>query len=229
MTTISKTALFLTVAASLIGCQQGLDDNRYPTGSTSMISTAQYDAVVTANVDEGTVTRLDLETGTAAASVDVGTEPTRIARISGDRMLVTLRGDRAVAKLDASGDDLRVIDTVTTGTEPYGIVAREDGSRFYVAASTEGIVQEFDAETLELLRSFSVANEPRWLALHPDDGEVTVHQPPAVTGMDPNDGSLVTLTTRVTGDPAVHPNGRYLAVPCSTWTTSPRGPTSAPA
>ena len=244
MTTISKTALFLTAAAGLLGCQQGLEDNRYPTGSTSMISTAQYDAVVTANVDEGTITRLDLNTGEAAASVVVGTEPTRIARIGEDRMLVTLRGARAVAVIDASDETLRVIDTVTTGTEPYGIVAREDGSRFYVAASTEGIVQEFDSETLDLLRSFSVANEPRWLALHPndgslyvgslfggaishvdlDDGEVTVHQPPAVTGMDPNDGSLVTLTPRVTGDPAVHPNGRYLAVPVLHVDNTSKGP-----
>jgi DNA-binding beta-propeller fold protein YncE/mono/diheme cytochrome c family protein len=245
MISIRQTALILTVIAGLLGCQQGLDDNRYPTGSTSMISTAQYDAVVTANVDEGTITRLHLlEFTEADEPVEVGLQPTRIARIGEDTMLVTLRGERAFAVIDTSGATMSVTQKIATGAEPYGIVASEDGSRIYVAASREGVVQEFDGGTFDLLRSFEVDDEPRWLALHPngaslyvgsvfggtishvdlDDGQVTAHLPPRVTGMDPNDSSLVTLTPRVTGDPAVHPNGRYLAVPVLHVDNTTKGP-----
>ncbi len=229
MTIIRTLACTVAAAAALTGCQQGLDDNRYPTGSTPILSSASYDAVVTANTDDGTVSRVDVESGDVLVSDVLGDRPTRLARV-GDEYLVTMRGDREVAVLDA---DLEVVDRIATGTEPVGVVAAEDGSRFWVAASTQGVVQEFDATTRELLRTFSVDGEPRWLALHPDDhsvyagsvfgglishidldtGAVTAHQPPAVTGFDPNDSSVVTLTPRVTGDPAVHPNGRYLAVP----------------
>lgn len=208
-----------------------------PTGSASIATDDASLKVFTANTLEGSVTLLDLGTN-ETREIDVGDQPTRIARV-GDRMVVTVRGDRALVELDAtSGDILRTLDT---GPEPYGIVASQDYTRVYVAVSMAehdgglGVIEERDGATLEVLRTFEVVGQPRWLALHPggrtlvigsamgdqlttidlDTGEQAPLPLPAhtvevsISGMP----SLFPLSGRVTGDPAFWADGSELAVP----------------
>lgn len=221
----------LAIAALVAGCSGGLDDPLHATGSTTVLSSSDHQALITANVDQGTVTRLDPETGDRS-EIEVGGEPSRLARV-GDRVVVSRRSGRSLAVLTESGDQLEFERSVDTGAEPVGVVADEDGTRVYVAASTSGVVQEFDAQTWELLREFAVAGEPRWLALKPgmkalyvgsafggnlstidlDDGSVTASKPPRIVGTLPSSGEEVELTPRITGDLAVDPEGKYLAVP----------------
>ncbi len=222
---------FLASVIVLAGCNAGLEDPLHATGSTTILTSSDHAALITTNVEQGTVTRVDTETG-VTHEIEVGGEPSRLAR-AGDSVVVSLRTERALAVLTRDGDTLSLDRTVSTGAEPVGVVADEDGTRVYVAASTSGVVQEFDAQSWELLREFAIEGEPRWLALKPgldalyvgsafggtistvslDDGSVTTSQPPRIVGALPSNGGEVDLTPRITGDLAVDPEGKYLAVP----------------
>ncbi len=228
---LTSSLLLLTVAGLLAACGGRLDDARYPTGSSSIISSTDYAATYTVDPDSGIVARVDAETG-LLRTAEVGGEPTRLARADG-RVLVTLRAERAIAVLEETGGSLELSHTVSVGAEPFGIVASEDGSRVYVAESTQNRVTELDGETLTPLRSWDVDGEPRWLALHPSgdslyvgsayrdsfahvdlDGDaVTTVGLPVVTSVHRETFEEIELTGRVTGDLAVAPNGRALAIP----------------
>ncbi len=223
-----KRILSLALIATLAACgSSSLSDSRYATGSSTLVTSADARRVYAVNVDEGTVTSYDRESGTLS-SVAVGREPTRIAR-AGEHLLVTLRGERGIAVLTETANGLELERTVATGAEPYGIVASEDGHRVYIALSTQGEVQELDGATLAVLRSWPIAGEPRWLALHPSgkslyvgsafggmlhhvdvgaEGVVTSIAPPQTFGPTGNE-----LTPRITGDIAISPDGGQLAIP----------------
>jgi DNA-binding beta-propeller fold protein YncE len=213
---------------SLVACGGGLNDNRFPTGSDTIAASAKYDAVVTVNPDEGTISRVDLATQKVTELI-VGAEPTRIAR-AGNRFFVTLRGERAIAVISA---DFEVEKMIQTGAEPFGVVASENGKRVYVSVSQANQIIEIDANKLEKLRTFKVADEPRWLALHPSDkslyvasafagrltridlrsGDRSRVELPHTTRFIDDDESVVELTVRITGDLAVTPDGQRLVVP----------------
>ncbi|MCA9567915.1 MAG: c-type cytochrome, partial [Myxococcales bacterium] len=133
------------------------------------------------------------------------------------------------------------VDVIDVGAEPYGIVADEAGTRVYVAVSQANEVVEIDARTGDVLRTWSVPHEPRYLALHPKGetlfvatGRAAAH----VYQLDVSDGAVpnsrgeeptsidlpgvnrldeqfqwVGLTARVTGDIAVSADGEELVVP----------------
>lgn len=206
-----------------------LEDARHPTGSQTLATSSDYSALYVANTFEDSVTRVPL--GGAPAELTLPGEPTRIAR-AGDRVFVTLRAERTLAVLVDDGRSLDVERTVTTGAEPVGVVTNEAGTRVYIAASLDGKVIELDADTLEELRSWEIADEPRWLALHPadklyvasayngtfswidlDDGEVHQTQLPPVMQFSDDLGEDVELTRRITGDPAISADGEYVAIP----------------
>lgn len=206
-----------------------LEDARHPTGSQTLATSSDYSALYVANSFEDSVTRVPL--GGAPAELSLEGEPTRIAR-AGDQVFVTLRAERKLAVLVDDGQTLDLAQTVPTGAEPIGVVANEAGTRVYVAASLEGKVLELDADTLQELRSWEIADEPRWLALHPadklyvasayngtfsfidlDDGEVHQTQLPPVVQFSDELGEEVELARRITGDPAISADGEYVAIP----------------
>ncbi len=216
---------------ALAGCQTGVDDARWATGSSSVVASADYAVVHSVDTEGGTVASFEVNTG-VTSRVEVGDQPVRVARL-GDNVVATLKGEREFVVLGAGEDGLQVLDRVGTAAEPYGIVTSEDGTRIYIAAAASGVVQEFDGETLELLRDWLVPGEPRWLALHPsnnalfvgsafggivsrvDLGADTVSRVDLPTELAPHLQTFdeIELTPRVTGDPAVAPDGRALAVP----------------
>lgn len=213
----------------LAACGTGLQDAQFPTGSSTIVTTARG-AVVNVNEDEGTVSWTNPDSG-ATVEMAVGERPVRLARV-GTQLWVTLRGERAVAIVDVADDgSMSVVDKIDAGIEPFGIVSAEDGSRVYVASSRTGEVLEFDGATREVLRRFPIPDEPRWVALHPsgealfvsslfngtvsrvdlDSGEPQTLQLP-VTTRNTNRGEVV-LTPRLTGDPAISPSGGEVAIP----------------
>lgn len=232
-------ALPLTLALSasslalstLVGCAGTLNDHAFPTGSSTIIGSADGSALYAVNLDEGTVSRFEPATG-GLGTVSVGIDPARIARTK-DRVFVTLRAERAIAVLEDSGGTLTVVDRINVDAEPVGIVATENGKRLYVANSQAESVWEIDGETLAVLRSWSVEGHPMWLALHPsdkalfvgsamggtlsrigleDDGKVEEISLPRIGGA--GDDANIDLTRRITGDLSISPDGRSLAVPC---------------
>jgi DNA-binding beta-propeller fold protein YncE/mono/diheme cytochrome c family protein len=207
-------------------------------GASTLVRTEDGKAVYAVNVDEGTLARYEPKTG-AVRVIAAGGEPTRIAR-AGDRLFVTLRTEGALAVFRDTGDGAVPAGRTAVGAEPYGVVATADGSRVYVAISLEDRVVELDGETLAELRSWPVLDEPRWLALAPSEhtlfaasvrngtftridlesGETSQVDLP-VAGSGHGDGTqgpspagiADILTIRITGDPAVTPDGHTLAIP----------------
>ncbi|TNE88162.1 MAG: c-type cytochrome [Deltaproteobacteria bacterium] len=213
---------------ALAGCTTGeFADPLHPSGSRTLVVSADREEVHVVNVEEGTISTVALGNN-AVSKVDVGGEPTRIAR-HGDRVFATLRQEGSLAVLRDTGNGLELESTVPLGAEPYGVVTHEDG-RVFVALSMENEVVGLDAETLEIFGRWEVPNEPRWLAISAGDtvfvgcqkaggiyqidvsrDEVISLEPPLTKAR--NATREVNLTTRVTGDPAVSPDGRFLLVP----------------
>lgn len=215
----------------LAGCRAGLDDPLFPTGSQTVISSSDHAAVYAVNTDEGTVSRYDTVTG-AVTTLEVGREPSRLARAKG-KVYVTLRAERGIAVLEERDGALVMTGRLDTGAEPVGIVAREDGTRLYVALSTENAVVELDPATGAVMRTFQVDGAPAWLALHPSGDTLYAGSqyggglswidlshadsvPQSFTfpdlvgaGEDGDD----TLTRRITGDLAFSGDGDQLGVP----------------
>lgn len=223
----------LTLALMAAACSStAAEDPRVPTGSTTLVADKSFESLFAVNVDEDTISRFDVDSE-SVQEFDVGDEPTRITRV-GDRLLVTLRGERAIAEVDANTGEL--IRKVDTGPEPFGIVATEDGNRVYVAVSMAGVVEERDGETLEVLRSFEVPGEPRWLAVHQSGKTLYIgsafgqqfhaldlenealrpvplpSQKATVFGAPRGPGPFE-MAGRVTGDPGVGIYGHTLAMP----------------
>lgn len=226
-------SLLATVGGGALtaGCGGSLKDDRFATGSATVVASSARDAVLNVNVDEGTVSRLDRSTG-AIQELAVGGEPTRIARVGKDEYWVTLRADRAIAVISEKDGVLSLKTTLPAGVEPHGIVASENGKRVYVTNSQSDTVVEYDGKSREELRTFAVQDEPKWLALHPNgevlyvasakhgtlswidlrSGEVSPIQLPH-GGRNDVDGGIIDLDPRNTGDLAVTPDGGSLGVP----------------
>lgn len=218
------------VLVHLLACG-ALQDTTFATGSGTMVASPDRGALYAVNVDEGTVSRVDATTS-AVTTLSIGAEPTRIAR-AGDRVYVTLRATRQMAVLTETDSGLTLDRLVDVGAEPYGVVAREDGTRVYVAMSEGEEVWELDGSSFTTLRRFAVSGHPSWLALHPsgkalyvasaiggvlswidlDDAAGTVRtvELPALLGA--GEDSDRAFTARLTGDPAVSPTGTELGVP----------------
>lgn len=221
---------------ALVACSPDalLLDPGFATGSRTLVDTPGTGRLYTVNVDEGTVSRLDPERSTTD-EIPVGSEPVRIAR-AGERLYVTLKGQRQVVELQDTDAGLVEVDRIDVGSEPYGIVADETGERVYVAVALEGRIVALDTSTNEPVGSWPVAGEPRWMALHPDGstlyvangrglGRITVVRTdtPGVDGVLEHIGlpstqrntaeGRIDLSGRITGDPAVDPRGEHLVVP----------------
>ena len=214
----------------------GLKDPAFPTGSSTIVATARG-AVVNVNEDEGTISRTSLQSG-ESLEVAVAGRPGRLARVGASEIWVTLRDQGAVQVVTEESDGTLVPgELIPAGVEPFGIVASEDGSRVYVASSRTGEIIELDGRRRTELRRFEVANEPRWIALHPSGeavyvgsflrGQVShvnletgavsrVELPVTTRNVSRNGGrdvETVNLVPRVTGDLAVSPDGTEVAVP----------------
>jgi len=224
------TAFFASMITACSGGSQ-LSDTRFPTGSQIMATSSDYQALYVAHADHGTIGRAPVAGG-AIKSFDVGKRPNRVAR-AGNKLFVTLGGERKVAVMEERGEELVQIGSIDVGAEPYGVVASDDGARVYVTVSLDNRVVEIDGSSNEILRSWSIAGQPRWLALHPS-GEslyvgsamegrltwinLTANQVSEIALPIPQnsflpDGSVVPVSRRLTGDMAVSANGGYLAAP----------------
>jgi len=216
----------------LTACASQLEDGRFPTGSSPVATSSDFAMIYAVDTDGGTVAAIDAASN-EVSRIDVGLEPTRIAR-AGDRLFVTLRGERNLAVLDASGEALELVSKIPVGAEPFGVVASEDGETVFVAASLANQVHEIDAETLAITRSWTVRDEPRWLALHPSgrslfaasarggvfsridlrqDDSVQRRFLPDLASIQMETFEDIVLAGRITGDISVSPNGKALAIP----------------
>src|SRR5690348_11231368 len=88
--------------AWLAACTPGLEDPTFPTGSTTMVALGR--SLYAVNAFDGTLTRSDWGSDGKGLDLemDLGGEPTRIAKVGRDELWVTLRAERSVAILSTT-------------------------------------------------------------------------------------------------------------------------------
>ncbi|MSQ02470.1 MAG: hypothetical protein EXR71_11365 [Myxococcales bacterium] len=223
-----RTSMFFPLILAC-ACSAGLSEATFPTGSQTVVTSADLHSLLVVDNAGGALSRRDIEGG-KTTSVAVGALPERVTR-AGSKIYVTVRGERALAVLTDASGELELLEKVDVGAEPIGVVAREDGTRIYVALSQEDAVVELDGSTLAEVRRWSVAGQPSWLALHPSGKALFVAS--AMGGglvrvdLDASTVAEVSLaepvgagssgedrfTRRLTGDLWISSDGDTLAVP----------------
>lgn len=234
--------LTLAFAASLSAA--ACSDAARPGGGGTVQPGFDRHGLYVANTDHGSIARLDLRSR-ALSTFETGREPTRIGK-AGNRVYVTNRADRSVSVFEDDGTTLVQVGTIQTGAEPFGVVAT--AKKIYVSASIEGKVFEYDADTLAEARSWDIAGEPRGIALHESGyglyvastygGQLTYIDLrsgnardiplPEAKGFNFETGEEISFAKRITGDPALTPDGERLAIPAlyvDNVTTIPDDPT----
>ncbi len=131
-----------------------------------------------ANIGSGSVTALDLVTGSKLGSIPTaaGAEGIDVSP-DGKRVFVTNRAADSVSVIDALG--LRVVKSVASASFPIRARLTRDGKRLLVSNAKSGDVALFDAESLELLGRIpmsdsAAADDGRMLSSQMGSGPVPV-------------------------------------------------------
>lgn len=181
-------ALALGLAAGLAGCSS---ESVVPAPS----SPVAYAAVGAGPATPGdTVAVVRTATGTKGTPVTVGTLPSGLALLPGDReLLVTVKAQNQLAEIDTSTG--RVTGRVTVGLEPDAVAVTPDGRTALVANFGDDTVTVVRLPALTVGPTVKVGRQPVAVAVTPDGRRALV--------VDYGDGSLtpVSLPSLVAGPP----------------------------
>lgn len=122
--------------------------------------------------DNGDLLQMPDPTGVVRA-IPVGAEPTRMIRDGAD-LYVTLRASGELVHLRSDGLTWAEVTRRQVGAEPFDVGLSLDGGTLYVTLSMENALVALDRSTLVETSRWAMSNEPRWLAVAPDDGRVYV-------------------------------------------------------
>ncbi len=215
--------------ASVCACAQPTDPSPSSSGSAAVQSRWLY----TVSPDHNAVAVLDREEATARL-VPTGARPSHLA-LWQNKLLVTLQSEGALEVL--STPELQSIARIDVGAEPVGVVVDPHTKRAYVAVSLQNEVVEINLNEFTVSRRFTVEQQPRWLALHPEghhlyvtsvmgglltsieleSGHATKVDLPGLPGQESNFQSATIDTfifeRRFTGDLEVSPDGEAIYAP----------------
>ena len=126
------------------------------------------------NINDGTVSSIDLRTGQVGAVITIGGQPTAIAiNGAGNRVYV----------LDDAADTVWVINTATgkivgqtikVGNDATAIVLNANGTRAYVSNSGDDTVSVIDTAAHRVVSTIAVGENPFGMAVSPDGRYVYV-------------------------------------------------------
>ncbi len=122
------------------------------------------ETLVTVNSDSDSITLVDVSTvvDTISSEIAVGNDPRTVAITpDGERALVTLRGDNALAVVNLA--EHRAESLIPVGHMPYGVVT--DGRRAYVSCFADDQIAVIDLESGAILHRLDVPDSPTGLAL----------------------------------------------------------------
>lgn len=131
-------SLRLTVHRPLVGATAG--------SSAIALDEARGEAWV-ANRDQGTITRVDVATGSTLAEVEVGAEPTSVTRVAADQLWVTVAGADRLAVLTSDGASTTL--DLPHGSAPCASVPSADGAAVFVLERGTGDLARWDPSTRE--------------------------------------------------------------------------------
>jgi YVTN family beta-propeller protein len=129
--------------------------------------------LIITNEADNTITVHDIESGDLLKTIDTkehGIRPRGI-KISpdGQTYVATLEHGNALMVLDK---DFNVLQTVKTGTSPYGVAFDPQGDRVFVASAKEKALQVFDAKTYEKIKDIPSGDRCWHFTFTPDNKQI---------------------------------------------------------
>ncbi|WP_292387000.1 NosD domain-containing protein, partial [Methanosarcina sp. UBA5] len=169
----------------------------------------------------GTVSVIDIATGTTITKVKVGSTPYGIAVTpNGKIAYVTDRwGGVNVSVIDTATNT--VINTVKVGHDPDGVAISPDGKKVYVTNSGSNNVSIINTDTNTVTATVPVGNCPESIAVTPDGKKVYVANYGSINALDDTVSVIDTATNVVTATVhvgnyssgvAVNPDGKKVYV-----------------
>ena len=116
-------------------------------------------AVWVVNPDDDSVSLIDAATDTLARRIVVGDEPRSIALAINNDAYVANAADNSVTIINFGGsiNNAAAVKTLSTGAEPWDIVARPDGAFVYVANSAQDTISVINTTTRQVVSTFNLA------------------------------------------------------------------------
>jgi YVTN family beta-propeller protein len=131
--------------------------------------------LLTANQTSGSVSLVDIASGSVVAEVATGDKPAGVALSKdGSRGAVTHWYGYDLAVLEVGPKSLKVTGRVELGPEPRGVVVAPDGKTAYAAVGASNEVVRVDLDALKVTGRLVVGREPRGIALTPDGARLLV-------------------------------------------------------
>jgi YVTN family beta-propeller protein len=156
--------------------------------------------------NNGTVTRIGLNTNTILAEIKVGdpAQPSynvapNVVVVSGDQVWVTQRADKAVARIDSSTN--KIVDVIPVDVEPFHLAI--DGNILWVTAYDEGVVLKVDIQSKEIVARLDIG-APSDIAVINGMVWVTEHRNGNLVAIDPQTNSVVEQISLPTGSRPCH-------------------------
>jgi YVTN family beta-propeller protein/autotransporter-associated beta strand protein len=200
-----------TISGTVLGAP--IPVGAFPTNSAAMPDGTR---VYVTCLNAGTVSVIDLATGTTGTPIVVGTQPFGLAILpNGRKVYVANLGGGGVSVIDTATN--MVVTTITVGTNPAGVAVSPDGSRVYVANNGSNTVSVIDPATDTVIGPpITVGANPGGLVVTPDGQHLYVSNfgGNSVSVVDLALGSTVT-TIPVGLNPAgtaISPDGSQVAV-----------------
>jgi DNA-binding beta-propeller fold protein YncE len=202
--------------------------------SGSLLSTEDQRILYVANLDAGSISKIDRQSGDRLAELRLGKSIRRIA-LSGDESLLLASDDLAnrLYLVDAGSFSLRR--TISTPDRPMGIVYDERRELFWVAVYEAGMLLGVDrkgriqirTETLPAPRGLALLQDGRLLISHALTGEVSIHENAGLAGAKVRvvslhesqnpDEKVSQGLPRMLDDIAISPDGREAWLPHLLW------------
>ena len=124
-----------------------------PFSPAATLPAADGDTLWVSSRDDGTITRVDVGTGTIATTIDVGAPPGGLA-VEGDDLWITDPDTDTLSLVDGNTGD--VIEAVEVGSVPRGVAIGAGG--IWVAESGDATVSRLDPDTLEVTHTTPVGD-----------------------------------------------------------------------
>ena len=169
---------------------------------------------IVANRDSGTVSVIDIKSGSLIGEIATGNKPFAVAcNSNGSRAAVSNLWDGTIGLIDLTGAQPRLAATVNVGSQPRGLAFSSDSHNVFVALGGDNAVAVVDVEKQIVSKTWPCEGEPRTLTLHPKTGQVIVGSTRSarVRGYEPATGKQ--LWQRTLHDSfnllglAIHPDG----------------------
>jgi YVTN family beta-propeller protein len=133
----------------------------------------ERDLAVVTNSGSGSVSLINLNTGTVTATVPVGTNPQGVAiYVRGGRAVVSNRGSGTASVVDLAGGT--VVETVKVGSEPLGVAVDEHSSTALVANTLSNSLSIFSAASPGSANTMNVDERPVAVGVFPGTNRALV-------------------------------------------------------